>query len=107
MAKATKKSPSKTEILSNIANATDLPKKKVAEVLDALTTEIKKSLGNRGPGVFALPGLVKIEKKKVPARPEMKNWLNPFTKNLETRPAKPASVKVKVRALRALKDMVS
>lgn len=107
MAKAAKKSPGKTEILSNIATATDLPKKKVSEVLEALTAEIKKSLSNRGPGVFALPGLIKIEKKKVPARPAMKNWLNPFTKQLEDRPAKPASVKVKVRALRALKDMVS
>ncbi len=106
MAKAAKKAPGKTEILSNIATATDLPKKKVAEVLDALTAEIKKSLGSRGSGLFSLPGLIKIEKKKVPARPAMKNWLNPFTKQLEDRPAKPASVKVKVRALRALKDMV-
>jgi hypothetical protein len=107
MAKTTKKAPSKTEILGNIATATDLPKKKVAEVLEALTGEIKKSLSNRGPGIFALHGLVKIEKKKVPARPAQKNWLNPFTKQLEDRPAKPASVKVKVRALRALKEMVS
>lgn len=107
MAKAAKKVPSKTEILSNIATATDLPKKKVAEVLEALTAEIKKSLSARGPGIFALHGLVKIEKKKVPARPAQKNWLNPFTKILEDRPAKAATVKVKVRALRALKDMVS
>jgi nucleoid DNA-binding protein len=107
MAKAAKKAPSKTEILSNIATATDLPKKKVAEVLEALTAEIKKNLSSRGPGIFALHGLVKIEKKKVPARPPQKNWMNPFTKQLEDRPAKPASVKVKVRALRALKDMVA
>lgn|SRR3972149_8215328 len=107
MAKVAKKAPSKTEVLSNIASATDLPKKKVAEVLEALTAEIKKGLSNRGPGIFTLPGLIKIEKKKVPARPAMKNWLNPFTKQLEDRPAKPASVKVKVRALRALKDMVA
>ncbi len=105
--KATTKAPTKSEILTNIATAADLPKKKVSEVFDALTAEIKKSLGNRGPGVFAIPGLLKIEKKKVPARPAQKNWLNPFTKQLEDRPAKPASVKVKVRALRGLKDMVS
>jgi hypothetical protein len=50
---------------------------------------------------------VKIEKKKVPARPAQKNVPNPF-KPGETmdRPAKPASVKVKVRALKNLKDMV-
>jgi nucleoid DNA-binding protein len=100
------KAATKTEILTSIAATTDLPKKKVAEVLDALAEEIKKSLGKRGPGVFTLPGLVKVEKKHVDARPAQKNWMNPFTKQLEDRPAKPASVKVKVRALRGLKDMV-
>jgi nucleoid DNA-binding protein len=105
-AKKAAKAATKTEILTNIATATDLPKKKVGEVLDALTEEIKKNLGNRGPGVFTLPGIVKIEKKKMPARPAQKNWMNPFTKTLEDRPAKPAYVKVKVRALRGLKDMV-
>ncbi|MGA2064713.1 MAG: HU family DNA-binding protein [Thermoguttaceae bacterium] len=106
MAKAAKKAPSKTEVLANIAAATDVAKKDVAKVFDALAVEIKKSLGTRGPGLFTIPGLVKIEKKKVPARPAQKNWLNPFTKQLEDRPAKPASVKVKVRALKNLKTMV-
>jgi nucleoid DNA-binding protein len=106
MAKAAKKAPSKTEVISNIAAATDLAKKDVANVLEALAVEIKKSLGTRGPGLFAIPGLVKIEKKKVPARAAQKNWLNPFTKQLEDRPAKPASVKVRVRALKNLKGMV-
>ena len=45
MAKATapKKPLTKTEILANIAAATDVPKKQVAAVLEALATEIKKS----------------------------------------------------------------
>jgi hypothetical protein len=106
MAKAPKKAPSKTEVLSNIANATGVAKKDVAKVIDALGGEIKKSLSARGPGLFTVPGLVKIERKKVPARPAQKNWLNPFTKVLEDRAAKPASVKVKVRALKNLKSMV-
>ncbi|MGA2617790.1 MAG: HU family DNA-binding protein [Thermoguttaceae bacterium] len=106
MAKVAKKAPSKTEILTSVAAASDLTKKDVAKVFEALAAEIKKCLGSRGPGVFALPGLVKIERKKVPARPAQKGWLNPFTKQLEDRPAKPASVKVKVRALKNLKDMV-
>jgi nucleoid DNA-binding protein len=105
-AKKAVKSATKTEILASIATTTELPKKKVAEVLDALAAEIKKNLGSRGPGVFTLPGLVKIEKKKVPARPAQKNVLNRFTGEYQDRPAKPASVKVKVRALRGLKDMV-
>jgi nucleoid DNA-binding protein len=107
MAKAAKKAPSKTEVISNIAAATGLAKKDVANVIEALAVEIKKSLSARGPGLFAIPGLVKIEKKKVPARPAQKNWLNPFTKQLEDRPAKAASVKVRVRALKNLKGMVS
>ena len=108
MAKATaKKAPTKTEILNNIAAATDLPKKDVSAVLDALGEEIRKALASRGPGVFAIPGLVKIEKKKVPAKPARKNVPNPF-KPGETRdiPAKPAPVKIKVRPLKALKGMV-
>ena len=66
MAKAVKKPPTKTEILTNIAAATDLTKKDVAAVLDALAAEIKKSLSARGAGAFAIPGMLKIEKKKVP-----------------------------------------
>ncbi len=107
MAKATKKAPTKTEVLQNIANATDLTKKQVAAVLDALTNEIKKGLSSKGAGVFTLPGLLKIEKKKVPARPAQKGVRNPFTGELQDRPAKPAYNKVKVRALRSLKEMVA
>jgi nucleoid DNA-binding protein len=106
MAKAKKKPPTKTEILSNIADATGLAKKDVAAVFDALSDEIQKALGSRGAGAFAIPGLLKIEKKKVPARPAEKNWLNPFTKEIQERPAKPASVKIKVRPLKNLKEMV-
>ena len=55
MAKATKKAPSKTEVLQNIANATDLTKKNVACVIEALADEIRKSLGKRGPGSSPSP----------------------------------------------------
>ena len=105
MAKAAKKAPTKTEIMQNIAAATDLTKKQVVSVFDALSDEIRKNLGPRGTGVFTMPGLLKIEKKKVPARPAQKNVRNPFTGELQDRPAKPAYNKVKLRALRGLKDM--
>ena len=106
MAKAAKKAPTKTEILQSLANATDLTKKQVANVLEELANEIRKNLGPRGAGAFTLPGLLKIEKKKVPARAAQKNVRNPFTGELQDRPAKPAYSKVKIRALRNLKDMV-
>ena len=95
----------KSEIISNIADATELSKKQVSAVLDSLGTEIKKGL--KGPGVFAIPGLVKIEKKKVPARPAKKGVPNPFKPGeLMDVAAKPASTKIKVRPLKSLKDMI-
>ncbi|MFZ5829060.1 MAG: HU family DNA-binding protein [Planctomycetota bacterium] len=106
MAKApAKKPPSKTEIYTSISESTGVPKKQVAAVFDAMQGEIKKAMSNRGSGVFAIPGLVKIEKKKVPAKPARKNVM--VLGQLRDIPAKPASVKVKVRALKSLKDMVS
>ena len=69
-ATAAKKPLTKTELFANIAAAADLSKKQVVAVLEALVAEIKKSLGNKGAGVIAIPGLMKIEKKKSrPTRP--------------------------------------
>ena len=107
MAKAAKKAPTKTEILTSIATATGLSKKDVGAVMDAMAAEIKKNLGPRGPGGFAIPGRVKIEKKKVPARPARKGVPNPFKPGeLMDVAAKPASTKIKVRPLKSLKGMV-
>jgi len=107
MAKAAKKPPTKTQILTSIAESTGLAKKDVAAVFDALAAEIKKNLGSRGPGAFALPGLLKIEKKKVPARPAKKGVPNPFKPGeLMDVAARAAYNKVKVRPLKTLKDMV-
>lgn len=97
---------SKSQLMANLAEASGVNKKEVVAVMAALGQEIEKNLGAKGPGVFVIPGLVKIEKKKVPARPAQKGVLNRLTGKVEDRPAKPASVKVKVRALKALKDMV-
>jgi len=104
---AAKKAPTKSEILVSIAETTQLKRQQVAAVLDALSEEIKKALGSKGPGVFAVPGLVKIEKKKVPAKPARKGVPNPFKPGeLMDVAAKPASVKIKVRPLKNLKGMI-
>jgi len=104
---APKKSMTKSEILNAISNETELPRKQVSAVLDALNDQISRSLGRRGPGVFTLPGLIKIEKKKIPARKARKNVPNPFRPGeMMDIPAKPASTKVKVRPLKNLKGMV-
>jgi hypothetical protein len=104
-AAAAKKPPSKSEILANVSAATNLPKKQVAAVLEAYAAEATQSMGKKGAGVFAALGLVKIEKKLVPARKAQKGVPNPFKPGeLMDRPARPASYKIKVRALKTLKD---
>jgi nucleoid DNA-binding protein len=105
-AAAAKKPLTKSQLIANIAEGTDLSKKQVAAVLESLASQIKTSLGNKGPGAIAIPGLVKIEKKRVPARKAQKGVPNPFKPGeLMDRPAKPAYNKVKVRALKLLKEM--
>ena len=67
----------------------------------------ERPCGSRGPGSFAVPGLLKIERKKIPARPAKKGVPNPFKPGeLMDVAAKPATNKVKVRPLKSLKDMV-
>jgi nucleoid DNA-binding protein len=100
--KATAKAPSKSEMLNNISATSGVSKKEVAAVLEALSGEIKKNL--KGPGVVQIPGLVKITKVKKPAQPARKNVM--VLGQLRDIPAKPATTKIRVRPLKALKEMV-
>jgi nucleoid DNA-binding protein len=97
------KAATKTEILTNIAAATELSRKQVASVFDALAGEIKTAVGKKGPGIFAVPGLMKIMVIHKPATKARKG-INPFTKLEQMFKAKPARKVIKVRPLKALKD---
>jgi len=97
------KAATKSEILTNIATATKLSRKQVASVLDALAQQIKAAVGKKGPGVFAVPGLMKILVIQKPAT-KARMGINPFTKEEQMFKAKPARKVIKVRALKALKD---
>ena len=100
------KPPTKSELLNAISSETNLNRREVSAVLDSLSGQISKSLGPRGAGAFTLPGLVKIEKKQVAARKAQKGVPNPFKPGeLMDVAARPATTKVKVRALKNLKDM--
>jgi len=109
MAKAAieKKKPlTKTEIIANIVAATEMSKKDVTAVIEALTDEIKKSFDKKGTKAFVLPGLLKIDLKEVKKQPAKKGVKNSLTGEIYDRPAKPAHKKIRVRALKALKEMV-
>ena len=109
MAKAAdKKPPTKTEIYNSIAESTGLSKKDVQAVFDALAEQIDSNIGKRGPGQFTIPGLCKVVVQRKPAQPAKKGVPNPFKPGeLMDVAAKPARNVVKVRPLKALKDMVS
>ncbi len=101
-----KKAPTKSEIYRQIADDTGLTRKDVAAVFDSMSAMIKKNLGGRGaPGTFTVPGLMKLVVNKKPATKARKG-VNPFTGEPTVFKAKPASKVVKIRALKALKDMV-
>jgi len=99
------KAPTKTQILANIAESTELSKKDVAAVLDALAVEIGNSLKKGGPGQFAIPSLCKIVLKDVPAKPKRKGR-NPANGEEIWLAPKPASKKLTIRPLKGLKEMV-
>jgi nucleoid DNA-binding protein len=99
------KAPSKSEVLNNLSTATNLSRKEIGAVLDALTADIGKSLGKKGNGMYQIPGLCKIVRKQNPPKPA-REGINPATGEKIMIKAKPASTTVKVRALKNLKEMV-
>ena len=106
MAANTRKPPTKSEIYAKIVEETGLTRKDVAAVFDSLNGQIRKNLGGRGaPGIFTVPGLLKLRVVKKPAKKARKG-INPFTGEEMMFKAKPASKVVKVSALKGLKDMV-
>jgi nucleoid DNA-binding protein len=96
--------PTKSEILAHISKETELSRKHVAAVFEAMHSIIKKSL--RGPGIFTLPGLLKMRVVKRPAT-KAREGVNPFTGLKMTFKAKPASRKVRINALKSLKSFVN
>jgi nucleoid DNA-binding protein len=96
---------SKSDILNHISAQTELSRKQVTAVLDELSAVIEAHVGKKGPGEFVLPGLLKVVTVKKPARKARKG-INPFTGEETTFAAKPASIQVKVRPLKKLKEMV-
>ena len=101
--KAIKETLTKSGLVAYIADASSVAAKDVRAVLAALEAAVAGSVSKKGPGAFTLPGLFKVTAVKVPAKPKRKG-INPFTKEEQWFAAKPASIKVKVRPLKKLKD---
>ncbi|MBL6690264.1 MAG: HU family DNA-binding protein [Pseudomonadales bacterium] len=97
----------KSAILAEIAENTELSKKQVSAVLDELSDLIERHVKKGGAGEFTLPGLLKIKTVKKPARKARKGVPNPFRPGeLMDVAAKPASTRIKVLPLKGLKEFV-
>ncbi|MDE2317835.1 MAG: HU family DNA-binding protein [Xanthomonadaceae bacterium] len=94
---------SKSGLIAHIAQHAGVEAKHVKAVLASLEGVVLGSLHKKGVGQFTLPGLFKVNAVKVPAKPK-RTGINPFTKQEQVFAAKPATVKVKVRPLKKLKD---
>lgn len=109
MAKAVKKGGagkprSKSEIFNELAEQAGISRKQVAAVFGGLGDMLKRDL-TKGPKVFAVPGLMKVNVIVKPATKARKG-INPFTGQEMMFKAKPARKVVKIRPLKGLKDMV-
>lgn len=102
-AKPIKETLTKSGLIAHLAQQASVETKHVKAVLAALEQTVLGAVNKKGAGQFTLPGLFKVNAVKVPAKPK-RTGINPFTKQEQVFAAKPATVKVKVRALKKLKD---
>lgn len=93
----------KASLVSHLAEQAAVDAKAVKAVLLHLENTIVASLHKKGAGEFTLPGLFKVTSVKVPAT-KRRFSKNPFTGVDQWFEAKPATVRVKVRALKKVKD---
>jgi nucleoid DNA-binding protein len=101
--KPVKQTLTKSALINLIAEENEIPRKTAAGVYATLENLFLGSVHPRGVGEFVLPGLLKVGLRKVPARRAGTLVRNPATGEMIKAAAKPASVRVKIRALSKLK----
>jgi nucleoid DNA-binding protein len=99
------KSATKSMIYQRMAETTKQPRKQVAAYFDALTALIKQEIGKKGPGIFTLPGLLKIKRVEKKATQD-RMGINPQTREPMMIKGKPKRIVVRALPLKALKEMV-
>lgn len=93
----------KTGLIAHLATTASVDPKAVKAVVAALEATIAASVAKKGIGEFTMPGLFKITSLQVPAK-KARVGIDPFTKQERKFAAKPATTKIKVRAMKKLKD---
>jgi len=104
--KGIKEPMTKTALYSTIADSTELSRKDVSAVFDALADIVNGHIKKGAAGTFTLPGLLKVKTVRKPATKARKG-INPFTGEETMFKAKPARTVVKVLPLKKMKDMAN
>ena len=94
---------SKSALVARLSEQSGVEAKNVRAVMAALEQTFAGAIHKKGVGQFTLPGLLKVTSQAVAAKPKRKG-VDPFTKEERWFAAKPASVRVKIRPLKKLKD---
>jgi len=103
VAKPIKTAFNKTGLIAHLADVAAVELKAVKAVIASLEATILASVHKKGLGSFTLPGLLKVNVVNVAAK-KKRTGIDPFTKQERVFAAKPATVKIKTRALKKLKD---
>ncbi len=93
----------KSSLITHLAQVSAVDAKAVKAVIASLEATLLASVHKKGLGSFTLPGLLKVNVVNVPAK-KKRTGIDPFTKQERVFAAKPATVKIKTRALKKLKD---
>jgi hypothetical protein len=93
----------RTSLIAHLAQTAAVEPRAVKAVIASLEATMLASVHKKGLGSFTLPGLLKVNVINVPAK-KKRTGLDPFTKVERVFAAKPATVKIKTRALKKLKD---
>jgi nucleoid DNA-binding protein len=101
--KPIKETFNKTSLVAHLVQTSGAEPKMVKAVLGSLEATIFASLSKKGAGAFTWPGVLKVTATHVPAKKARKG-VDPFTKVERMFAAKPASVKVKARFFKKVKD---
>jgi nucleoid DNA-binding protein len=95
----------KQGLFAHVAQAAQVEMKAVKAVIANLEATILASLSKKGAKTFVWPGFFKATLVTSPARPARKG-INPFTKQEQMFAAKPASAKIRIRALKKANEAV-
>jgi len=101
--KPIKDSFTKASLTIHLAERSGVEPKAAKALMAALEETVLASIHKKGAKEFTLPGLLKVVAQDVPAK-KKRFGKDPFTGEDKWFAAKPASVRLKVRPLKKLKD---